>query len=256
MARRGRISLRCFRSLTLGFGLYQDDINNFGNLFVDTVDTTRMGYFLDSLLMNKHYVMFVGNAGTGKTALMRSKLASLDQEAFTYSTINLNSFSDAPSLQGIMEQPLEKKSGVRFGPPGARRLVYFFDDMNMPYVDKYDTQSPIELARQFVDYQGWFDKVKILLKEVIKTQLMACMNPTAGTCKPTAGVKTLYGVHSPSQAVLGGIWVMPIPTASEFCNSQHHTLARSADVSSGGGGEQARSPSRHACSVTSPPFRS
>ncbi len=40
----------------------------------------------------------------------------------------------------IMEQPLEKKSGVCFGPPGARRLVYFIDDMNMPFVDKYDTQ--------------------------------------------------------------------------------------------------------------------
>jgi hypothetical protein len=49
-------------------------------------------------------------------------------------------------------KPLQ--SGVRFGPPGSRRLVYFFDDMNMPYVDKYDTQSPIELARQNVDYHG------------------------------------------------------------------------------------------------------
>ncbi len=58
-------------------------------------------------------------------------------------------------LQLIMEQPLEKKSGVRFGPPGARRLVYFIDDMNMPLVDKYDTQSAIELARQLVDYRGW-----------------------------------------------------------------------------------------------------
>lgn len=29
----------------------------------------------------------------------------------------------------------------------------------MPLVDKYDTQSAIELMRQAVDYQGWFDKV-------------------------------------------------------------------------------------------------
>ena len=51
----------------------------------------------------------------------------------------------------MLEQPLEKKSGVRFGPPGSRRMVYFLDDLNMPFVDKYDTQSAIELARQFVD---------------------------------------------------------------------------------------------------------
>jgi hypothetical protein len=34
--------------------------------------------------------------------------------------------------------------------------VYFIDDLNMPYVDKYDTQSAIELARQMVDYRGWW----------------------------------------------------------------------------------------------------
>jgi dynein heavy chain len=37
----------------------------------------------------------------------------------------------------------------------ASRLVYFIDDMNMPFVDKYDTQSAIELVRQMVDYRGW-----------------------------------------------------------------------------------------------------
>jgi dynein heavy chain, axonemal len=46
-------------------------------------------------------------------------------------------------------------SGVRYGPPGSRRLVYFVDDMNMPFVDKYDTQSAIELLRQMIDYHGW-----------------------------------------------------------------------------------------------------
>ena len=42
--------------------------------------------------------------------------------------------------------------------------MYFVDDLNMPLVDKYDTQSAIELMRQSIDYRGWFDKSKILLK--------------------------------------------------------------------------------------------
>ena len=49
---------------------------------------------------------------------------------------------------------------MRFGPPGSKRLIYFVDDMNMPFVDKYDTQSAIELLRQSLDYKGWFDKVQ------------------------------------------------------------------------------------------------
>ncbi len=50
-------------------------------------------------------------------------------------------------------------AGSRYGPPGSKRLVYFIDDCNMPLVDKYDTQSAIELMRQAIDYRGWYDKV-------------------------------------------------------------------------------------------------
>ena len=49
---------------------------------------------------------------------------------------------------------------MRYGPPGSKQLVYFVDDMNMPFVDKYDTQSAIELMRQSIDNKGWFDKVR------------------------------------------------------------------------------------------------
>ena len=62
-----------------------------------------------------------------------------------------------------MEQPLEKKSGVRF----TRRAPSASCTSSTTYVafvDKYDTQSPIELARQFIDYHGWSTN-KIVLKE-------------------------------------------------------------------------------------------
>ncbi|KAK3254170.1 Dynein beta chain, flagellar outer arm [Cymbomonas tetramitiformis] len=213
---------------------YQDDINNFGNLFVSTVETTRLTYFLDSLIENKHYVMFVGTAGTGKTALMANKLRGMDPDLMCFTTINLNSFSDASSLQVIMEQPLEKKSGVRFGPPGARRLVMFFDDMNMPYVDKYDTQSPIELARQYVDYQGWFDKVKIVLKEVLNTQLSACMNPTAGSFNITPRMQrhfTTFAVQMPVQAIVRTIYGQMVEShMSEFDSNVAKYSSRLVDA--------------------------
>jgi dynein heavy chain len=80
---------------------------------VSTVETTRLTYFLDSLVANRHHVMFVGNTGTGKTAIMGNKLRNMEPESMAYYTINMNSFSDAPSLQVVLEQPLEKKSGER-----------------------------------------------------------------------------------------------------------------------------------------------
>ena len=105
----------------------------------------------------------------------------------------------------LLQAVLCYHAGVRFGPPGSKRLVYFVDDMNMPFVDKYDTQSAIELIRQSVDYRGWFDKVKIVLKEVTNTQYCACMNPTAGSFNITPRMQrhfVTFAVQMPHQDIV------------------------------------------------------
>lgn len=43
--------------------------------------------------------------------MVREQLRGMDADAMSHTTVNLNSFTDAPSLQPILEQPLEKKSG-------------------------------------------------------------------------------------------------------------------------------------------------
>jgi dynein heavy chain len=37
--------------------------------------------------------------------------------------------------------------GRIFGPPTGKTLMFFMDDLNMPKLDKYGTQSPICLIR-------------------------------------------------------------------------------------------------------------
>lgn len=50
-------------------------------------------------------------AGTGKTALLRDALRGLGADAWAHTTIPLNSKHDGPSLQALLEVPLEKKAG-------------------------------------------------------------------------------------------------------------------------------------------------
>ena len=95
--------------------------------------------------------------------------------------INFNYYTDANLLQLVLMQNVEKKAGIRYGPPGKYKLIYFLDDLNMPCPDKFDTQPAIALLRQHKDYEHWYDKQKILLMQIVDTQTIAAMNPTAGS---------------------------------------------------------------------------
>uniref|UniRef100_A0A665X1X3 Dynein, axonemal, heavy chain 9 n=1 Tax=Echeneis naucrates TaxID=173247 RepID=A0A665X1X3_ECHNA len=148
---------------------------------VHTMETIRVRYFMDRLLENRRPVMLVGNAGTGKSVLVGDKLGSLDTEKYMIKNVPLNYYTTSAMLQAVLEKPLEKKAGRNYGPPGSRRLIYFIDDMNMPEVDAYGTVQPHTLIRQHMDYNHWYDRNKLLLKEIHNVQYVSCMNPTAGS---------------------------------------------------------------------------
>uniref|UniRef100_A0A3Q2SZQ2 Dynein axonemal heavy chain 9 n=1 Tax=Fundulus heteroclitus TaxID=8078 RepID=A0A3Q2SZQ2_FUNHE len=148
---------------------------------VHTTETVRVRYFMDRLLERRRPVMLVGNAGTGKSVLVGDKLASLDPEKHMVRNVPFNYYTTSAMLQAVLEKPLEKKAGRNYGPPGSRRLIYFIDDMNMPEVDAYGTVQPHTLIRQHMDYNHWYDRNKLLLKEIHNVQYVSCMNPTAGS---------------------------------------------------------------------------
>ncbi|KAF7661538.1 hypothetical protein LDENG_00259550 [Lucifuga dentata] len=148
---------------------------------VHTTETIRIRYFMDRLLERSRPVMLVGNAGTGKSVLVGEKLSSLDTEKYVIKNVPFNYYTTSLMLQAVLEKPLEKKAGRNYGPPGSRKLIYFIDDMNMPEVDTYGTVQPHTLIRQHMDYNHWYDRNKLILKEIHNVQYVSCMNPTAGS---------------------------------------------------------------------------
>jgi len=150
-------------------------------LTIPTPETSSVAHWIDLLLKMRKPVMMAGPAGTGKTQVMRGILGRLNHEDYQTYTINFNFYTTASVLSNSMSIPLEKKTGTNYGPVGNTKLVYFVDDLNLPEVDIYNTQSAIAHLRQHIEYEHCYDLQKMSLKNIANTQVVTCMNPTAGS---------------------------------------------------------------------------
>ncbi|XP_018058898.1 PREDICTED: dynein heavy chain 9, axonemal [Atta colombica] len=150
------------------------------SVLVPTGETIRFRFFMDLLIKKRVPIMLIGGAGSGKSVIVAEKLAALPDN-YNIANVPFNFYTTSDMLQKVLEKHLEKKAGRNYSPPGTKLLVYFIDDMNMPEVDTYGTVQPHTLLRQHMDYNHWYDRTKLTLKEIHNTQYVSCMNPTAGS---------------------------------------------------------------------------
>ncbi|KAB1256908.1 Dynein heavy chain 6; axonemal [Camelus dromedarius] len=125
---------------------YSRDIPFF-EMLVPTADTVRFGYLMEKLLAVRHSVLFTGITGVGKVGLLRQTRRSVHNEG---GRVVILKFTLSTSL----------------GAPGNKRVVIFVDDLNMPRLDRYGSQPPIELLRQYQDFGGFYDRNKLFWKDI------------------------------------------------------------------------------------------
>ena len=111
-----------------------------------TTETIALSYVTKALIDVHAPVMVIGLAGVGKTQACAGLLKNLDPDMFCAHSVNMNFYTDSTLLQSTMEIPLEKKAGRLYAPPGKLHMIYFIDDLNMPALDPYNTQSAIDTA--------------------------------------------------------------------------------------------------------------
>ena len=184
----------------------------FSELSVETVETVRMTYLLDILVRNGKYAMLVGNAGTGKTEIIKNYLNSLDKDAdgIVSKNIVMSYYTSSYTLQNELEGYIDKRSGNIFGPPMGKKMVFFIDDMNLPYVETYGTQNSIALLTQHMQYGSIFDRSDLgMRKNLNDIQYLAAMNPTAGSfeiCERCQRHFATFAIMMPSSSDLNTIF--------------------------------------------------
>lgn len=154
----------------------------FQNLVVPTAETTRQHYLIDVHRSIDKGLLYIGTAGTGKTTIVKNYFTYLDAEKCINATMNFNSYTDSKALQTVLQGNVDKRSGKILGPAAGRHLIFFMDDLNMPTVDAFGTQSPLCLIRQIIDYEIIFDRDHLEEQYILKDIMFAaCMNPKSGS---------------------------------------------------------------------------
>ncbi|KDO31249.1 hypothetical protein SPRG_03866 [Saprolegnia parasitica CBS 223.65] len=153
----------------------------FSTIVISTIDSVRLTRLVEILVNRQRPVLLVGGAGTGKTTILKTFCRSLDEDML-HTCINMNYYTDSFKLQQQLEQVIDKRSGRMFGPPATKKLIYFIDDLNLPYIETYGTQNALALMRQHMDYRTIFDRIDLgFRKEIVDVQYLSAMNPTAGS---------------------------------------------------------------------------
>ena len=157
----------------------------FSDIIVPTADTVRYMFVVEHLLKSGAHVLCVGGTGTGKTLNLNNLLMNGMGPTFAPIAVTFSARTSANQTQDMIDGKLDKRRKGVFGPPAGTRYVVYVDDMNMPEVEKYGAQPPIEVLRQWMDHAGWYErKPPCAFKTLIDIQFLGSMGPPGGGRNP------------------------------------------------------------------------
>lgn len=153
----------------------------YSNIVVPNIYTAQYSFMIELLIPQNKNVLMCGPTGTGKSVYVYDSISvKLPQSKFKPLCLGFSAKTSANMTQDIIDGKLDKRRKGVYGPPSGQQSVIFIDDLNMPEVETYGAQPPIELIRQLIDNGGWYDLKEKTWRTIVDTSVIAAMGPAGG----------------------------------------------------------------------------
>ncbi|KAK0159284.1 hypothetical protein PV328_010180 [Microctonus aethiopoides] len=150
----------------------------FSDIEIPTIDSIRNAYFIENLIENKINILCIGPSGSGKSMTISTKLSKNMSKKYICDFIIFSGRTTANKTQDWIDSKLEKRRKNIYGPSLLKKQIFFIDDFNMPIVEVYGAQPPLELIRQFMDFKGWYDRKEIgSFRNIEDVNFLGAMGP-------------------------------------------------------------------------------
>ncbi|XP_036611437.1 dynein heavy chain 14, axonemal [Trichosurus vulpecula] len=111
----------------------------------------------------------------------REESQTKPDKSIIVSTIKFSANTTASKTQELILKKLIRKSKDIHGAPKNSQVIIFIDDLNSPVPEEYGAQPPLELVRQLLDLEGFYNTEQLTWKNIQDISLVAaCGIPLGG----------------------------------------------------------------------------